>query len=143
MDKVSHNKIVEKYSFIKIGEISLVGDRLKFNLLNNSEDHGFVYLWIECTDKQNQVVYVGKAGKTLKSRCAQHQNGFVKSTTGKSHSTRLRTGIEVGKRYDIYAKKSANGKVLDEEDISMACVEELAFIKKFNPAWNSGSQCNA
>jgi hypothetical protein len=82
------------------------------------------------------VVYVGKAGKTLKERCDQHQAGFVSSTTGKKNARKLRKGMCEGKTYHLYSRLSASGTVLKEKWICMAAVEEIALIRKFNPPWN-------
>ncbi len=139
MHNVSLLSEVAKYNFAKTGDIFVANDQIRFNLTKLDKECGFVYLWIECTDQQHRVVYVGMAGKTLKARCHQHQGGFVGSTTGRAHSSRLRAGIEAGKRYEIYARKSALGEILGESGISLVCAEELAFIKKFSPPWNSGA----
>jgi hypothetical protein len=139
MNNVSFLAVVAEYNFAKTGEISLVNGRLRFSLSRQDKEFGLVYLWVECTDQQYCVVYVGMAGKTLKARCGQHQNGFIGSTTGRSHSSRLRAGIDAGKRYEVYARKSELREVLGESAIPMVCAEELAFIKKFRPSWNGGA----
>jgi hypothetical protein len=131
---------MDNYRFTKVGELALVGERVRFNLASPGAERGLVYLWVERTKQQYSVVYVGMAGKTLQARCGQHQNGFVGSVTGRAHAQRLRAGFEAGKLYEVYARRSDPGEVLGETGISMVCVEELAFIKKFRPSWNSGAK---
>jgi hypothetical protein len=76
------------------------------------------------------------AGKTLKARCDQHCAGFRGSTTGKAHAQRPYAGLAAGCRYGLFARKCATGTVAGEEGIPLTSVEELAFIRKFRPAWN-------
>jgi len=96
-----------------------------------------VYLWLEIGTDESKIVYVGKAGKTLNERCGQHVGGFNGgSTTGTSHASRICTGIENGKRYELWSRKSDIITLFGEKNISMAEVEEKAFIQKFQPIWN-------
>ena len=139
MNNATFSAVVAEYNFTEAGEISLVNDQLRFSLSMDGKEFGWVYLWVECTDIQYCVVYVGMAGKTLKARCGQHQNGFIRSITGTSHSRRLRAGLDAGKRYKLFARKSEIREVLGESAISMVCAEELAFIRKFRPLWNGGA----
>lgn len=126
-----------RFGFSKVGEISLLQDRLVFDLTNPGDNCGLVYLWVEVSGVTSTVVYVGKAGGTLQERCKQHGSGFRHSAPGRAHSDRLRRGIGENKRYEIYARKSDTNQILGESGISMACVEELALIQKFKPAWNA------
>lgn len=126
-----------KYAFEKMGEISQLKGRPKFEFSKKSDDCDLVYLWTEITNQKYIIVYVGMTGKTLKARCHQHKRGFSGSTTGRQHSNRIINGINEGKNYEVYARKAGASEVLDENSISMASVEELAFIRKFNPPWNS------
>ncbi|QIZ76280.1 GIY-YIG nuclease family protein [Ferrimonas lipolytica] len=129
--------MLDKYSFKKVGDIELVNDIPLFTNTNFDQRHGYVYLWLEKSAHASTIVYVGKAGKTLKNRCRQHINGFKNSVTGKKHAQRFRNGFSTGCIYEIYARKSDCHAMLDEQDIPMECVEEIAFIKKFKPIWNS------
>ena len=84
------------------------------------------------------VVYVGKAGKTMKNRCDQHLGGFRGgSSTGQAHSGRILAGLSIGKRYSVYIRESGSETILGEQNISMCNVEEIALIKKLKPCWNS------
>lgn len=129
--------ILDRFNFSNAGEILLVGDRLTFHLTRESIDTGLVYLWMEISETSAVVVYVGKAGRTLQIRCNQHKAGFKNSVTGKAHAKRIRSGLSEGRRYMVYARKSAMDSILEESAIPMACVEELAFIQKLRPLWNA------
>lgn len=137
MNEVDFLSTVGCFGFEKAGEISLRGGHLIFDLANVRSECGFVYLWVEISEATASVVYVGKAGGTLQERCKQHAGGFRRSTPGRAHADRLRQGIGENKRYAVYARKSETKDILGESGISMACVEELAFILKFRPAWNA------
>jgi excinuclease UvrABC nuclease subunit len=129
--------MLEKYSFIKVGDIKLDNNLPTFFHTNLDQRHGYVYLWIENNADNISIVYVGKAGKSLDKRLSQHRGGFKNSTTGRKHADRFREGISRGCTYEIYARKSNTKTLFNEKDIPMECVEELAFIKKFQPKWNS------
>ena len=137
MNETDFLSIMGQFGFAEAAEISLTGGSPTFQLARPSSERGFVYLWVEISAQIFNVVYVGKAGGTLQMRCNQHADGFRHSSTGRAHADRLRQGINENKRYVVYARKSEIKNVLGERDISMACVEELAFIQKFRPTWNS------
>ncbi|MGH8802930.1 MAG: hypothetical protein ACREX6_11625, partial [Casimicrobiaceae bacterium] len=115
--------ILNRFKFSKAGEISLANNRLTFNLTNQSNETGLVYLWIEVLEATFVVVYIGKAGRTLRIRCRQHEAGFRRSTTGRAHAERLRKGISKGGRYEVYSRKSGMSDILEEIEIPMECVE--------------------
>ena len=139
MDAASFLAAVAEYNFAKAGEVCRSNGQIRFVLSGVDKENGFVYLWVERSDRQFHIVYVGMAGKTLKARCTQHQRGFNGSTTGRAHFSRLSAGLDAGKQYDIYARRSELGEILGESKIPMVCAEELAFIKKFRPPWNRGA----
>jgi len=138
MNKSDFLKLTNEYSFIEAGEICRLNDRYSFKLQAASSEHGFVYLWVEVTEHAHTVVYVGKAGKTLKARCDQHLGGFHGgSCAGLKNAALLRKGMDHGYRYFLYARKSPLVTVFGEDNIPYECVEELAFIKKFKSTlWN-------
>lgn len=139
MNNRAFDIMLESHNFKAVGNILLENESLRFTLdLPKKEDARCVYLWAEFTkyNEQCRAVYVGMAGKTLKSRCDQHQNGFIRSTTGTSHATRLSIGIDNGMEYKIYARKSHDVEIFGEKNIPMVTIEEIAFIQKFCPPWN-------
>lgn len=133
------------FGFAKVGSLVLDDSRHpKFGLHEVCAGHGWVYLWLEVSDSATSVVYVGKAGKTLGARCEQHRGGFKGgSATGTQHARRLCTGIDAGKRYELWARKSEIITLFGEAGISMSEAEERAFIQKFQPRWNFGSVIDA
>lgn len=143
MTEADFSAIVDRFAFIKVGDIVLREGYPKFNFDGLSDERGFVYIWAEISGAEITVVYVGKAGGTLLERCNQHTGGFRRSSPGRAHADRLRRGIGENKRYAIYARKSETKDIVGETGISMACVEEQAFIKKFRPSWNAPLRMHA
>lgn len=136
MDKLIQS--VSSLGFSKIGSIILdTKQEPNFLLTTKYNEFGWVYLWLEVCITEAKIVYVGKAGKTLHERCRQHVGGFKGgSTTGSAHAARISAGIKNGKRYELWSKKSDIVTLFGEQNISMAEVEEKAFIQKFQPIWN-------
>jgi hypothetical protein len=74
----------------------------------------------------------------MRKRCNEQVGGFRGgSKVGKTHSNNLLKGIKAGKHYLVYARKSKTGNVVEESNIPFCRVEELAFIQKLEPPWNS------
>jgi len=139
MNKVEFEKFLDKFEFRKYADIVSNGEHALFeNKQAEGIGCGYVYLWVEKNRGKFKVVYVGKAGKTMKRRCSQHLGGFRGgSKIGEAHSSNILKGIKAGKRYFVYDRKSKTRKFMGESDIPFCCVEEIAFIKKLNPPWNS------
>jgi hypothetical protein len=140
MNEIEFLSIMDQFAFAEIGKISLTGGRPIFELANPGNECGFVYLWVEISGQTFAVVYVGKADGTLQARCKQHTNGFRHDPTGQAHADRFQKGISENKRYVVCARKSETKDVLGGNGVSMAGVEELAFIQKFRPLWNFHSK---
>lgn len=141
MNNIDFQAFAKEYNFIEVAEIFYNknnNNRFSFSYKAVDNKQGFVYLWVEVLKQIYTVVYVGKAGKTLKSRCDQHLNGFHGgSIAGKDNARLLRLGINNGNRYFLYARKSPMISICGEDDIPSECVEELAFIKKLKSSlWN-------
>ena len=139
MNKVEFEKFLGEFEFRKYADIESNGKHALFKKIHaETICEGYVYLWIEKYRGKFKVVYVGKAGKTMKRRCSQHLCGFRGgSKIGKTHSSNILKGIKAGKRYMVYDRKSKIKKFMGESDIPFCCVEEIAFIKKLKPPWNS------
>jgi hypothetical protein len=139
MNEVEFEKFLDKFEFRKYADIVSNG---KHALFENKQAEGigcgYVYLWVEKNRNKFTVVYVGKAGKTMRKRCNEQIGGFRGgSKIGKTHSGNILKGIKAEKHYLVYARKSKTGMVMGESNISLCCVEEIAFIKKLSPPWNS------
>ena len=155
MDKLNENDL-RQLGFIRAGlvtkgpEDETITITLDESFLKNGEQYGhrgWVYLWIK-TDEKNQfeVCYVGKAGRSLATRCRQHENGFcgkAKSARGLENGRRVREYLDQNKRSKILvlARHSAEATILGEPDISMCESEERAMLTKLRKLgvilWNS------
>jgi hypothetical protein len=147
-------EVVSALDFRPAGRIHLLQAQgpVKFNLLaeyvgrgQHADGHGWVYLWVKVNGSALfDVCYVGKAGKTLKARCAQHVGGFNGgSGKGIENSSRLREFLSASQDHQMHvlARKSPEAAILDEQGVSMCEVEERAMIKKLRrlgaALWNS------
>lgn len=134
---------IQSMNFSKYGDFIVRNERIEIQVAEiqvaqNWIGNGYVYLWIK-TDKDNsQIVYVGKAGKTLKARFTQHLAGFHGSSkTGMRHSKNLVNEINTGACFEIFARKSSSINLFGVEDVCMQSVEEEALIAKYKPGWNT------
>lgn len=137
MNKNNFDQLTAEFSFNKFADIERVNGYPKFTNTLFDERYGFVYFWVKKINNTYTVVYVGKAGKLLKSRCEQHMSGYKNSTTGKNHAKKFKNGFENNAQFELYARKSDVQSLLGEQNIPMESVEELAFIQKLQPEWNS------
>jgi len=129
------------YGFEYVAEI-IDGDKgLYFSYAHKPEGAGFVYLWVEVQDDTFRVVYVGKAGKRIQDRMAEHRGGFSGgSKTGVKNRDLILEGMKEAKRYYVYARKSPDVEILGER-VPSAVLEETAFIKKLSGhLWNRARQ---
>jgi hypothetical protein len=140
MNKAKFDEFLNTYEFQKYADIVSNG---KYALFENIQAEGigcgYIYLWVEQEKNPTTftVVYVGKAGKTMKQRCREQVGGFKGgSKKGVTHSKNILKGIRAGKHYWVYTRKSETKTVMDVPGISLCCAEETAFIKKLNPPWN-------
>ena len=137
MTKEEFKKFCKKYIFEAYTDIKSNDKHAYFSNLTNWPEKGYIYLWSEEDGDSVTVVYVGKAGKTMKDRCIQHLGGFKGgSKKGEYLSDKIVAGCKKGKCYRICARLSDKKTIVDEEEISMCDVEEKAFIKKLDPSWN-------
>jgi hypothetical protein len=106
---------------------------------------GWVYVWTKFkSDALVDICYVGKAGKTLRERCDQHVGGFKGSTKkGILNGQQIRQFLSESADHAlrVYARKSPNERILEEESVSMCEAEERAMITKMRRLgaglWNS------
>lgn len=130
---------IEKKGIITVTENKPHPKFKLFNPLDTVEGH--VYLWvIEVDDKPSQILYIGKAGKTIFIRCAQHTEGFKGgSKRGTINSEKLLQLLNKESSIAIYARESDKLKILGQENISLCDAEEKALIahyKKTFPLFN-------
>lgn len=130
--------------FEHYANLNAVEGEIRFSYLKEKQEEnkekGYVYLWLEMNKKDDvfRVVYVGKAGRTMRERCSQHQSGFrgtSKSPAALKNAANIQAGVTCGATFHVYARKSG-AMVLFGERVSMHSLEEEALIKKLSPAWN-------
>lgn len=94
---------------------------------------GNVYMWVkEDGEKLDEVLYIGKAGKTLFKRCVEHIGGFRGgSKKGKKNATELITILKEGANIGIWSRHSDTTSILGVNDISLCEAEEKALIKRY------------
>jgi len=108
----------------------------------NKDTRGMVYVWVH----DNEVKYLGKAGKGVRKRLKEHKSGFGGgSETGKKHFARMREeGInELG----IWARVSETatmtfnlfGETITKE-VSLESEEEEFLLENYEFAWNTEGQ---
>jgi len=138
MNETEFVEFTKMYDFNLYADITKNNDHAYYcNIHTQITGSGFVYFWVEKYSSNFNIVYIGKAGKTMKQRCDQHTGGFKGgSKTGKAHSDRIITGINNKKTYSVYARKAKTASILGEDNISLCCAEEISLIKKLNPPWN-------
>jgi len=138
--------------FTRVGQIVLSCEKLRVTLDadfdtggRRSRNRGWVYLWVKVAPETEafDIVYVGKAGNTLKTRFAQHQQGFTTSISGKRKAEKLReilTSEPRDQAIHIYARESRFETVLGEPGVCMCESEERAMIsmcvRRRIPIWN-------
>jgi hypothetical protein len=133
---------LKKYGFLEKGTIikNTVKKHLEFKFVGSSskDDYkGNVYMWVRVFENTiTEILYIGKAGKTLKDRCNQHVAGFKKSKRGKELAKKIVKEIKSGAVIVLYSRYSERKEILGENDISLCSVEEIALINKFTPSYN-------
>ena len=97
-----------------------------------------VYVWVahKPGDDAGAVLYVGKAGKGVKRRLDQHQNGFINSGTGRKNAAALR-GIIGDQDLSVTVMARVSERVtLFGKTVSMYATEENALCELFSPTLN-------
>lgn len=125
---------LEELKFERKGSIKIVGENKHpvFDL-KQEKFEGNVYMWIKEEDEiPKDILYIGKAGKTLFKRCGEHIGGFKGgSSKGKKNATELLTILEKGTNIGIWSRHSDISSILGVEGISLCEAEEKALIKRY------------
>ncbi|MCO6419374.1 hypothetical protein JYK14_24895 [Siccirubricoccus sp. KC 17139] len=115
--------------------------KISFDLIDEARYGTCVYMWIK-QDRHGVLVgppcYIGIAGDTLRKRCDQHDRiGFNGRTRQKGweHAREIRQLQSAGYEIAVWAKECDVVGLLGEE-VSLALLEEMALIWKFQPPWN-------
>jgi len=97
-----------------------------------------VYLWLaQNTDAgAGEVLYVGKAGKGVARRCAQHQGGFTNSGTGRKNAAALAEILSANFVTVTVMARQAGTTELFGQTVSLYATEEDALCARFAPRLN-------
>lgn len=67
--------------------------------IQSDDDRPAVYAWVAA----DEIIYIGKSGKGLRRRMAQHRGGFRNSARGKGHAEHLAALTDAGTVVMLYA----------------------------------------
>lgn len=81
------------------------------------------------------IKYVGKAGKGIRKRHGEHQNGFTGSNAGLKNARLIRTAFRNGEIVELWFRKAARAEVFGI-GITLQSVEEEVLIEHLQPEWN-------
>ena len=97
-----------------------------------------VYVWVAHRpgDDAGAVLYVGKAGKGVKRRLGQHQNGFINSGTGRKNAAALRGVISDQDLSVMVMARVSESATLFGKTVSMYAAEENALCELLAPQLN-------
>lgn len=132
--------ILSQYQFQEAGSIvsNPETDIPQFVLTPQWTDHnasgatrGSVYLWVAVSATVLNILYVGKAGGTLRKRCAEHTSGFRGgSVTGVRNRNSLNEILHQGTIIRVYARPSPV-ILINDESVNSVSIDEESFIMKF------------
>ncbi|PNP99499.1 hypothetical protein [Sphingobium sp. SA916] len=96
-----------------------------------------VYCWVARADATvtGTIKYVGKAGKGVRKRHGQHQNGFTGSSAGLKNARLLRAAFRDGYQVELWFRKATKAEVFGL-GVTLQSVEEEALIEHLQPEWN-------
>lgn len=140
---------LDRYGFAEAGDIVLSdsgipGFRLTADWQRSGlrgQHQGLVYLWVDVTNSDYKIKYVGKAGKTLQKRLSEHVGGFRGgSKTGVQNAHRICECLDQDRTLKVYARPSPV-IVINDEMLNSYSIDEESFIVKFrkqgHELWNT------
>ena len=125
-----------EYKFERVGDLRIheSGEYPAFEIVDPViKKHGHVYMWVlEQNRIPNKILYIGRAGKTLKDRCAQHFGGFKGgSKSGERNAKEIVDKLKVkGASIGVYSRHSRQITIFQKK-ISLSHAEEAALIQKY------------
>lgn len=94
-------------------------------VIGENSERPCVYAWVAIRDGQApEIIYVGKAGSGLQTRCVQHANGFRYSTGKGGENGRFVLSVLEEARIDVYALWPEPMRFNGEEISSHSSVED-------------------
>jgi len=120
--------------------------RIKFRFLESFQDkraESWVYAWVKVRNNERSIIYIGKAGRTLKQRFGGHEGGGRPSPQGsgkgRKNSKNLTELLNQGYTIEVWARQAETIELFGEQ-VSLVSTEEEALIQKFKKIyqlWNS------
>lgn len=97
-----------------------------------------VYMWVAHADgaDQGEILYVGKAGRGIERRCAQHQGGFTGSSTGRKNAAALTEILSASAITVTVMARQSDTTELFGQTVSLYSTEEDALCARFAPRLN-------
>lgn len=97
-----------------------------------------VYIWVAHAPGAQavEVLYVGKAGKGVARRSAQHQGGFVNSGAGRKNASALMEVLQKPEMTISVLARNAEHIDLFGQTVSLYATEEDALCARFQPRLN-------
>jgi hypothetical protein len=127
---------LHEYGFFHSHDIVLQSGNVIFKKLRHSKELPSIYTWMACSPGgEYKTLYVGKAGKGVHIRCAQHASGFINSSTGMKNASELMHYLQLGFSIRVYARYSDVHKIFGQ-DVSLYSAEENALCALLNPILN-------
>ena len=111
-----------------------------------SHDRAQIYAWVS----EQDILYIGKAGKGLQKRHREHRSGWQNgSPTGVKLAHNIRGEIQAGRSIFIYGRTCDHfwqetnllGRTAAIH-IDLADHEEDILIEEFSPRWNTNRSTN-
>lgn len=128
--------------FHRVGQIAITGDHPVPLADDDCSWVGGVYAWVAHSKDSAELLYIGKAGSTLRRRCRQHENGFngkSKSKAGLRNGAYLAGRLSSGDTVTIWGRESERIELFGVR-VSLHSTEEEALIRKFNPPLNRAAK---
>ena len=128
--------------FTEAGRIAMAGDYPAPTIDKACCWNGGVYAWVAHREEGAEILYVGKAGRTLRQRCREHQAGFngtAGSRAGLRNGAYLAEALRTGARISIWGRASAHIELFGQT-VSLCSTEEEALIARFNPVLNRSAK---
>lgn len=96
-----------------------------------------VYCWVARANATGAgtIKYVGKAGKGVRKRHGEHQNGFTGSGAGLKNARLLRAAFRDGYQVELWFRKAAKAEIFGL-GVTLQSVEEEVLIEHLQPEWN-------
>jgi len=130
---MSHGQVLDEFGFKRVGEFTLTVDFLKYSC-DDSYSGGQVYAFVfHRADGERDIVYLGKAGKGVATRLAQHMAGMKGGSKGGHEAASLfREWLASGRAISIWSRVSQAIDVFGIR-VTLEDAEETSFLAQITP----------